>query len=413
MRLLYLSHNHPQFSLGGAQIYAVNLHRQINQARDHISYLVCSREQFHKPGRMRGEFYNLPYFNEVFFMTSTRYVDTFDLMCMEPFPDLYNLINTFEPDVIHFQHILGFGVNLVTEIKRLFPHIKCFLTLHDYALLCNNHGTLFRTDGNLCTSISSIACFNCLPMYSITDYEKRKLDLLSHLVNFNAVICPSKFLQSKLATWSNSAINIIHIKNAVMSTPRKRGELARRRGMTHLEIGFIGQLSPLKGILTLLRACLILNEDPQCRDKFTLRCYGANQNHLNTPFDRELQVAFAKCAGFVVACELVDHESIASKYSALDVIVVPSIWYENSPLVIQEALQSGVPVVCSDIGGMAEFVNHQVNGLHFVTGNSLSLASQLKSLILNKDLLERLTCSSSVSYSFTDHVQELITLYKG
>jgi len=51
--------------------------------------------------------------------------------------------------------------------------------------------------------------------------------------------------------------------------------------------------------------------------------------------------------------------------AAVDWVVVPSIWWENSPLVIQEAFAHGRPVICSDIGGMAEKVAHEKNGLHF------------------------------------------------
>ena len=53
----------------------------------------------------------------------------------------------------------------------------------------------------------------------------------------------------------------------------------------------------------------------------------------------------------------------------IDWVVVPSIWWENSPLVIQEAFLHGRPVICSDIGGMAEKVRHGVDGLHFRVGD--------------------------------------------
>jgi MoaA/NifB/PqqE/SkfB family radical SAM enzyme len=61
----------------------------------------------------------------------------------------------------------------------------------------------------------------------------------------------------------------------------------------------------------------------------------------------------------------------------VDAIVVPSIWVENSPLVIHEALQARVPVITADVGGMAELVEHEVNGLLFEFRDAASLARQM------------------------------------
>jgi glycosyltransferase involved in cell wall biosynthesis len=59
-------------------------------------------------------------------------------------------------------------------------------------------------------------------------------------------------------------------------------------------------------------------------------------------------------------------------------VVVPSIWWENSPVVIQEAMRAGTPLVVSDIGGMAEKVRPGVDGLHFTRGSVQDLARVLK-----------------------------------
>src|SRR5262249_57931996 len=59
------------------------------------------------------------------------------------------------------------------------------------------------------------------------------------------------------------------------------------------------------------------------------------------------------------------HGDLPRLMANIDWVIVPSIWWENSPLVIQEAFAYGKPVICSDIGGMAEKVTDRVNGLHF------------------------------------------------
>ena len=76
--------------------------------------------------------------------------------------------------------------------------------------------------------------------------------------------------------------------------------------------------------------------------------------------------------------------------SRVDVLVLPSVWLENSPLVIKEAFAAGVPVVTSDLGGMAEQVRPEIDGLVFEPGNADALASQLRRLQTEPGLLERL-----------------------
>jgi len=69
-----------------------------------------------------------------------------------------------------------------------------------------------------------------------------------------------------------------------------------------------------------------------------------------------------------------------------DWMVVPSIWYENSPIVIQEAFRSNVPVITSNVGGMAEKVTNMKNGLHFNVGKPLSLCAVLEKVAKDKNL---------------------------
>src|ERR1044071_1235531 len=94
-----------------------------------------------------------------------------------------------------------------------------------------------------------------------------------------------------------------------------------------------------------------------------------------------------------------------------DWVVVPSIWWENSPLVIQEAFQHGRPVICSDIGGMAEKVAHGVNGLHFRAGDARSLASTIRTAAETPGLWERLREGIQPVYPMATHVAALTEIY--
>ncbi len=74
----------------------------------------------------------------------------------------------------------------------------------------------------------------------------------------------------------------------------------------------------------------------------------------------------------------------------IDWIIVPSIWWENSPLVIQEAFKHKRPVICSDIGGMAEKVTDGVNGIHFRTRDPYSLANVIQEVVRDPSIWEKL-----------------------
>jgi len=81
---------------------------------------------------------------------------------------------------------------------------------------------------------------------------------------------------------------------------------------------------------------------------------------------------------------------VAAALASMDALVVPSIWPENSPLVIHEAFLAGVPVVASRIGGIPEVVEDGRSGLLFEPGNATDLARVLKRIIAEPDLLRRL-----------------------
>jgi glycosyltransferase involved in cell wall biosynthesis len=94
-----------------------------------------------------------------------------------------------------------------------------------------------------------------------------------------------------------------------------------------------------------------------------------------------------------------------------DVIVVPSVWYENSPVVIQEARAAGVPVVASGHGALTEKVRHDVDGLLFPPGDVVALRQALWRLVDEPDLLPRLRQNIPPPMDMDRHVQELEALY--
>jgi glycosyltransferase involved in cell wall biosynthesis len=87
------------------------------------------------------------------------------------------------------------------------------------------------------------------------------------------------------------------------------------------------------------------------------------------------------------------HDRVDALMRQVDAVVVPSIWWENSPLVIQEALRNRRPVICSDIGGMAEKVRDGLDGFHFPVGSAPALAGLLRELARDRTRLDKVAAT--------------------
>ena len=98
---------------------------------------------------------------------------------------------------------------------------------------------------------------------------------------------------------------------------------------------------------------------------------------------------------------------LAQIFSEIDVLVFPSIWYENCPLTILEAFASKTPVIASRIGSIPEFIRHRENGLLFDPDNINSIFEQLNLVIRNSDLLEKLKENSAAPKDIKENAKEL------
>jgi glycosyltransferase involved in cell wall biosynthesis len=106
-----------------------------------------------------------------------------------------------------------------------------------------------------------------------------------------------------------------------------------------------------------------------------------------------------------------DHSELPKLMADLHWVLVPSIWWENSPLVIQEAFFHGRPIICSDVGGMAEKVRDGVDGMHFRVGDAHSLARTIETATTSPRLWRSLRDGVGEPYSMDAHVGHLMDMY--
>lgn len=85
-----------------------------------------------------------------------------------------------------------------------------------------------------------------------------------------------------------------------------------------------------------------------------------------------------------------DHNDIESILSNIDVVIVPSIWYENAPLTVTTSLAYGTPVITSDIGGMKEMVNGGQNGFTFKVGDTQDLTDRIVQIAEDPSMINEL-----------------------
>ncbi len=106
------------------------------------------------------------------------------------------------------------------------------------------------------------------------------------------------------------------------------------------------------------------------------------------------------------------NDDVGQILADLDVLVAPSIWYENSPLTIQEAMLAGVPVITSDLGGMSELIQDGVNGLTFRPRDADDLRAKMLRLIQDTSLRQRLRPRSGAVKGLDVSAREHVELYE-
>jgi glycosyltransferase involved in cell wall biosynthesis len=144
-------------------------------------------------------------------------------------------------------------------------------------------------------------------------------------------------------------------------------------------------------------------------DQLHLKIYGKMEEFPE--YVRELKVIAADDTR-IQFCGTFPNEKIGEIFAELDVVVVPSTWYENTPLVIYSAQAAGCPVIASNLGGMSEVIHHDENGLLFEPGDVSGLAELLESIVLDRELVGRLSRNAMMPKSIPEYVDELLAEFR-
>lgn len=219
----------------------------------------------------------------------------------------------------------------------------------------------------------------------------------------DAILVPTDLMRGMLSA-NGIDPGLLTLSPYGMDTSGFRGARSSRSESGGLRLGFIGAISQPKGLGILLEAFKRLPED----GGITLRVCGNLRGH--PAYGREVY-ELAGGDPRINFAGTFPNEKMAAELGKIDVLVVPSVWYENAPLVIYSALAAGIPVVATNLGGMAEIVRHEENGMLFEPGDPEDLARQLERLIEEPGLLAKLEENAEEPRSIEDSVDEMLELY--
>ncbi|MBA3884322.1 MAG: glycosyltransferase [Acidobacteria bacterium] len=450
MRALHVIHDFLPRHQAGSEIYAATLCEALVTTGVDVDVLCADYDLAHRHGTIRWRRYH-----------DLRVIEVINNWAFSSFAETYrspeltrqlrNVLEVVRPDVLHIHNLLNLSFDLPAVAREM--GIPSVATLHDYTLVCPSGGQrVHEAERHICTFIQPERCARCFQQHNfhgrlafgqrglrggarrlagVADALRRRTprlftamvgamqsmpapgsrvseaDIVGRLAevqrvfeNVDLFLAPSPYLgaeyrrlgipESKLRV---SDYGFVPLRRAPRAAPDGR-----------LRIGFVGTLVWHKGVHILLEAARKLPSDAFevsiYGDTTTFPDYAASLRDLA----RGLPVRFMG---------RFERERVPEVYGNMDVLVVPSLWPENSPLVIHEAFQSGVPVVGSRQGGTQDLVTHGRDGLLYEAFSPVDLASALRSLLDDRERLGRMSLAVPPVKTVEQDAKAVADIYDG
>jgi glycosyltransferase involved in cell wall biosynthesis len=450
LRVLQVIHQFPPFSWQGSEVYCLELSRRLRHSCDVRVFHVSNPTRRQPRGLHTAAYQGVPSYHCVDGGAYARVAAWPNERLRRAFADV---LGDARPHLVHFHNYVSLGDDLVGAAADAGAAVV--YTLHDYGLICPN-ALLLRDDGALCGKADADFFAECCPVLVRADAterhsapprarlpslarwqmfsrqqatplakqglalavngatrllgsprdthveEKRRFFLERTRAIFERTdlfLAPSRFLMDRFVACGLPAAKIRFLRNGMRPMPLR--DRTPRQGP--LRVGYIGSLQPQKGLAVLIEAFRGI-------DGAVLHVHGSA---FNSPIAESYRKKAAAAAGPAVHFHgEYANDDVADVLAGMDIVVVPSLWFENAPLTIQEAFMAGVPVITSDAGGMAELVQHGVNGLLFRLGDAADLRARIREVVANPALLERLSNSLPAVPGIDEHATDVLDIYR-
>jgi len=325
------------------------------------------------------------------------------------------VLDEVSPDIVHIQHLLFLSLGLVDVIKK--RDIPIIFTLHDYWLMCPK-GQLLKNNRKICKNPLSANCPYCLStslnprvlvkkiFKALTHYKiptRFNPDLAKIYKDVDLFIAPSNFLRHRFIEFGLPPEKIIYSDNGMNLDILKDIEKIKS---DKIRFGFIGTLIPAKGVHVLIEAFNKVKSN-----KAVLKIYGKTpvNNNIFNYYNRIRRMAGNnKNIKFMGTF---NNKDVAKIFKEIDVLIFSSIWEENSPLVLHEAILTKTPVLASLVGGAGELIKHDKNGFLFCAGDDNGLSLLIKKVIENPETIENLKKDVVPVKDMEFHCKEIEAIY--
>lgn len=421
MHILKIIHGYPPNYNAGSEVYSQSICNELAKyhtvsvfTREENPYLPC----FHIREQKVNE--NLT----LYFVNNPQGKDGYRHKQMDT--NFAQLLQQLNPDIAHIGHLNHLSTGLIDELNKL--QIPIVYTLHDFWLMCPRGQFLTRSIGKennfqLCEKQDDKKCaLDCYQVYfsGREENEPKEIEYWSHWIHqrmqetrsfidkVDLFIAPSHYLRNRYIQDFGVPENKIQYLDYGFPleylTPREKS--------TPKEVftfGYIGTHIPAKGVNLLIEAF------KQLKKPAKLLIWGFKDEQSSNALK---EMAKNSPNPIEFKGKYINQNLADEVFSKVDAIVVPSIWGENSPLVIHEAQACKIPVITANFGGMKEYVQHLVNGLLFEHRNVHSLAEQLHFAIENPILMQKLgQCGYLYSTdgrvpNIQDHCKTLVEIYQ-
>jgi glycosyltransferase involved in cell wall biosynthesis len=366
-KVAIVCHSHPSISKGGAEVAAYALYcglRELNV--DVIFIAACEYGDRNRLALASDDEYAVYYDQE-------RYDHFYHLAAPGVEGQLLRILREQRVTVVNFHHFLMIGLNSLRAVRAL-KGVRCYYTIHEFLGICHNHGQMITREAQLlCARATNEACVSCFPQHLRTQFTQRKETMLDAMGAFDGFIAPSHFLADRFIQWGLPADQVSVIENGLLKLAALP---SRKRIGGSWTFGYFGQINPYKGVDVLLDAADLIAADPELAARVRLRIHGNFVGQSSAFLERFKEAT--RDLPFLCYMGPYNSAAVYELMSECDYVVVPSKWWENSPVVIQEAYAVRVPIICTGIGGLAEKVREGVSGLHFARGDAPDLVRALR-----------------------------------
>ena len=367
MRILVFSHGHPAFSKGGAEIAAYNLFQGLKEAGHDTWFFARADNSLLNPGSRLA----LVTDREFLMAGSAGVEHLTSPVDYWQGHDFVQLLRELQPDVVHLHHYFHLGIEIIRTIRNAVPNAGIVLTLHEYIAICMNHGQMIKTSGQLCYGANPKTCSQCFPQKSPEEFFLRERYIKSFFGLVDHFVSPSEFLKGRYVDWGIADDAIAVIENG-LSEGERVSMRALNQGEARGRFAYFGQINPFKGVDLILEAFARLPKTT--RKRTSLDIYGSGLESQAPDFRRNVEAKMAQLNDVVRFHGPYEQTDLPKIMAEIDWILMGSVWWENSPIVIQEAFKFGRPIICPDIGGMAEKVQPGRGGLLYRARDCFSLA---------------------------------------